>query len=89
MIGVDFELLAQPPDIRVQHALVAEELRPEKTVHDLLAFDHAAGRLGQHAQEIELARGQLNRIVGSTDLTGTEVDGEGADLKAAGGAWCA
>uniref|UniRef100_A0A1I7YW33 Secreted protein n=1 Tax=Steinernema glaseri TaxID=37863 RepID=A0A1I7YW33_9BILA len=79
LAGAVVELAPQLGDGHVHRAVGAVELDAAQLLQDAVAAEHAAGIARQHHQQVELAAGQLHRLVAPQHGAFGQVDAQPAD----------
>ncbi len=79
MVGVGFDLLAQPAHVNVDHLRLAAVFSPPHAGQQIVEGEHLARFQRQRVQQAELARRQLHRPAGDRDRVGGGVDDQVAD----------
>src|SRR5690242_19734861 len=76
---VGLDLLANHTDIHIQRPLIAVERGAPDAREKLLSLDHAPSRLGQQAQDVELARRNVNNALFAAHAAHARIDSKLAD----------
>src|SRR5262249_20592124 len=75
-VRVGLDLLANHANVDVERSLIAVEGGTPNTGEQLLAFDDAAGRLGQEPQDVELTRRHIDPSAITRQLSYAGVDAQ-------------
>src|SRR5215212_1150994 len=61
-VRVGLDLLAEGADVDVERPLVAVEVRPPDPIEDRAARNDPPDALGEHPEQVELARGEMDAL---------------------------
>src|SRR5262249_37714113 len=75
------QLVAQPGDVDIYRAGVAEEVRAPDELAEALARKYHAGTAGQHGEQVELLRPQLHAPPRPGHFVAVRVDAQVTDLE--------
>src|SRR5262249_54305767 len=78
------DLVAQAADVDLDDVRIGDVVVTPDAVEERLAGEDLTGMGDQEFEEVEFARGQLDRTIGAPDLPGLAVDGQVAEAEAAG-----
>src|SRR5262245_16410056 len=80
ILRVALDLAADVGDVQVGRPRVADVLALPEVLHDLPPREDPAGVAGEEGQELQLRRGQLDRLAVRGRLVPLEVEVESADV---------
>src|SRR5207249_10473305 len=72
-LATSLQLLAQGPDVDVDHVRLAQEVEPPHTLEDQVARQHLARMVQQEFEQLVLARGELQLPLSPSDFTRSAV----------------